>query len=250
MNKLMCGSYFFIPSICWFNRVTQNANKLAVLVVLASLGFVAMLAPINARADTVTASITLLDAEQSPVKDGVVIFTPLFDLSSTEPKNSEAESTPKTAIMNQINKQFAPHVLVVQKNTEVTFPNADNVFHHVYSFSPTKQFELKLYKEFTAEPLFFEQAGIVDIGCNIHDWMLGYIVVSDSPYFGKTDNEGQSSISLPHGEYTVRFWHPQVEGEKALPSQSISVAADTEVTWTLNKNIIRDDGFDSGFGDY
>ena len=79
--------------------------------------------------------------------------------------------------MNQINKQFAPHVLVVQKNTEVTFPNADNVFHHVYSFSPTKQFELKLYKEFTAEPLFFEQAGIVDIGCNIHDWMLGYMIL-------------------------------------------------------------------------
>ncbi len=250
MNKLMCGSYFFIPSICWFNRVRQNANKLAVLVVLASLGFVAMLAPINARADTVTASITLLDAKQSPVKDGVVIFTPLFDLSSTEPKNSEAESTPKTAIMNQINKQFAPHVLVVQKNTEVTFPNADNVFHHVYSFSPTKQFELKLYKEFTAEPLFFEQAGIVDIGCNIHDWMLGYIVIADSPYFVKTADDGNAGISLPAGKYSVEFWHPNAPNEQPFIETEVELTRDKNFTLTLSKVIASDDDFDDGFGDY
>ena len=193
---------------------------------------------------TATFSITLNDSDGEPVDNGVLLFEPQFEVD----EHQMPHQVP--AIMNQIDKQFEPHVLVVKAGTEVTFPNADNLFHHVYSFSPTKQFELKLYKEFTAKPLRFENAGIVDIGCNIHDWMLGYIVVSDSPYFGKTDNEGQSSISLPHGEYTVRFWHPQVEGEKALPSQSISVAADTEVTWTLNTNIIRDDGFDSGFGDY
>ena len=152
--------------------------------------------------------------------------------------------------MNQIDKQFEPHVLVVKAGTEVTFPNADNVFHHVYSFSPAKQFELKLYKEFTAQPLRFNTPGVVDIGCNIHDWMLGYIVVSDTPYFGKTDIEGQSTISLPYGEYTVRFWHPQVEGEKAFPTRTISVTADTKITWALSATITSDDGFDAGFGDY
>ena len=99
----------------------------------------------------------------------VLTLTPNFTLASTPQREEEP------AIMNQIDKQFAPHVLVVQSGTDISFPNADNLFHHVYSFSPTKQFELKLYKEFTAEPLRFEQAGIVDIGCNIHDWMLGYI---------------------------------------------------------------------------
>ncbi|WP_159119377.1 methylamine utilization protein [Alteromonas sp. KUL150] len=193
---------------------------------------------------TATFSITLNDSDGEPVDNGVFLFEPQFEPDAHQMPQQEP------AVMNQIDKQFEPHVLVVKAGTEVTFPNADNLFHHVYSFSPTKQFELKLYKEFTAEPLRFENAGIVDIGCNIHDWMLGYIVVSDSPYFGKTDNEGESSISLPHGEYTVRFWHPQVEGEKAFPSQSISVTADTQVIWTLDTNIIRDDGFDSGFGDY
>ena len=193
---------------------------------------------------TATFSITLNDSDGEPVDNGVFLFEPQFEVGEHQMPHQEA------AVMNQIDKEFVPHVLVVKAGTEVTFPNADNLFHHVYSFSPTKQFELKLYKEFTAEPLRFENAGIVDIGCNIHDWMLGYIVVADSPYFGKTGNEGQSSISLPHGEYTVRFWHPQVEGEKALPTQSITVNGDTQITWALNTNIIRDDGFDSGFGDY
>lgn len=193
---------------------------------------------------TATFSITLNDSDGVPVDNGVFLFEPQFEVEAHQMPQQEP------AIMNQIDKQFEPHVLVVKAGTEVTFPNADNLFHHVYSFSPTKQFELKLYKEFTAEPLRFDTAGVVDIGCNIHDWMLGYIVVSDSPYFVKTNTGGQSSISLPHGGYTVRFWHPQVDGEKALPSKLISVSANTEVTWALNTNIIRDDGFDSGFGDY
>lgn len=193
---------------------------------------------------TATFSITLNDSDGVPVDNGVFLFEPQFEVEAHQMPHQEP------AIMNQIDKQFEPHVLVVKAGTEVTFPNADNLFHHVYSFSPTKQFELKLYKEFTAEPLRFDTAGVVDIGCNIHDWMLGYIVVTDSPYFGKTDSKGQSFISLPHGEYTVRFWHPQVEDEKAFPSQSIAVNADTEVTWALGTTIVSDDGFDSGFGDY
>ncbi|GFD94332.1 hypothetical protein KUL156_35870 [Alteromonas sp. KUL156] len=189
-------------------------------------------------------SITLNDSDNKPVNDGVFLFEPQFEV------NEHQMPQPQAVVMNQIDKQFVPHVLVVKAGTEVTFPNADNLFHHVYSFSPTKQFELKLYKEFTAKPLRFDTPGVVDIGCNIHDWMLGYIVVSDSPYFGKTDSEGKSLISLPHGEYTVRFWHPQVEDEKAFPSKSISVNADTEVTWTLSTIMVSEDEFDSGFGDY
>ena len=189
-------------------------------------------------------SITLNDNDGAPVDNGVFLFEPQFE--------AEAHQLPhqKPAVMNQIDKQFEPHVLVVKAGTEVTFPNADNVFHHVYSFSPAKQFELKLYKEFTAQPLRFNTPGVVDIGCNIHDWMLGYIVVSDTAYFGKTDIEGQSTISLPYGEYTVRFWHPQVEGEKAFPTRTISVTADTKITWALSATITSDDGFDAGFGDY
>lgn len=199
---------------------------------------------VGEKAQMVTFSISLEDESTNLVKDGVFLFTPQFELNQSQMPSYQP------AIMNQVDKQFVPHVLVVPSGTEVTFPNADNLFHHVYSFSPTKQFELKLYKEFTAQPLRFEKAGIVDIGCNIHDWMLGYIVVSDSPYFGKTNEQGQTDIVLPVGEYQVSFWHPQVDGEQAFSTRSVSVSSDTRKQWKLTATIESDDDFDFGFGDY
>ena len=188
-------------------------------------------------------TITLVDANQSPVKNAVVLFNPLFDI--------EEDTTPhNTAIMNQIDKQFVPHVLVVQKNTEIAFPNADNLFHHVYSFSPTKQFELKLYKEFTAEPLFFEHPGIVDIGCNIHDWMLGYIVVSDTPYFLKTDENGTASVTVPTGKYRLTFWHPEAPNEIPFGQSEINITGAQQLSLTLKTVISNNTDFDRGFGDY
>ncbi len=224
-----------------FRRGTRMTHK----TLFSALFFIAYSCiALGQNKPVATLSISLKDNGDKPVNNGVLLFQPQFEVSANQMPHQEP------AVMNQIDKQFEPHVLVVKAGTEVTFPNADNVFHHVYSFSPAKQFELKLYKEFTAQPLRFNTPGVVDIGCNIHDWMLGYIVVSDTPYFGKTDIEGQSTISLPYGEYTVRFWHPQVEDEKAFPTRTISVTADTKITWALSATITSDDGFDAGFGDY
>lgn len=202
-----------------------------------------MSAAVNAD-ELVTFTIKLSDSEATSVHDGVFIFEPRFEVNE-----SDIPAQPP-AIMNQIDKQFVPHVLVVRTGTDISFPNADNLFHHVYSFSPVKQFELKLYKEFTAQPLNFESPGVVDIGCNIHDWMLGYIIVSDSPFFGKTDSSGSATLQLPKGEYSVRFWHPLVDGEDVFPTQQLVVDNATTVTWQLSKAIPVDDGFDLGFGDY
>jgi plastocyanin len=216
-------------------------KKIFVVIVLGLLSHLSA----TARAEEpVSLTIKLSDSESSSVRDGVFIFEPLFDV------NENDVPTRPPAVMNQIDKQFVPHVLVVRTGTDISFPNADNLFHHVYSFSPVKQFELKLYKEFTAEPLNFETPGVVDIGCNIHDWMLGYIIVSDSPFFGKTDDSGSIALQLPKGEYRVRFWHPMVDGESAFPTQQLVVDDATTLTWQLNAAIPVDDGFDSGFGDY
>ena len=207
------------------------------------LGVILLFISIPVLANNVSATVTVVDANQSPVKNAVVLFTPLFDI--------EEDTTPhKTAIMNQIDKQFVPHVLVVQKNTEIAFPNADNLFHHVYSFSPTKQFELKLYKEFTAAPLFFEHSGIVDIGCNIHDWMLGYIVVTDTPYFLKTDDDGTASIAIPTGKYQLTFWHPEAPNEVPFAQSEMNITGPEQLTLTLKNAISNDTNFDRGFGDY
>ena len=159
---------------------------------------------------TATFSITLNDSDGVPVDNGVFLFEPQFEVEAHQMPQQEP------AIMNQIDKQFVPHVLVVRTGTDISFPNADNLFHHVYSFSPVKQFELKLYKEFTAEPLNFETPGVVDIGCNIHDWMLGYIYVADSNIYGKTDQNGIFTSTIKSAGYTINIWHPRLKEKEIL----------------------------------
>jgi plastocyanin len=88
--------------------------------------------------------------------------------------------------MAQQKKQFVPEVLVVPVGSEVRFPNHDTVRHHVYSFSPAKKFELKLYTGTPANPVLFDRPGVVVLGCNIHDQMVGWILVVDTPYYAQT----------------------------------------------------------------
>lgn len=127
------------------------------------------------------------------------------------------------AIMDQSDQQFAPHVLAVRTNTLVRFPNSDNIRHHVYSFSPAKRFELRLYHGSTAEPVLFDQPGRVALGCNIHDSMLGYIYVVDSQWFAVSDAEGRLSIKdVPPGDYQLQIQHPRLSASPILQSLSIT----------------------------
>ncbi|MDC6170578.1 methylamine utilization protein [Paucibacter sp. XJ19-41] len=128
------------------------------------------------------------------------------------------------AEMAQRERQFQPHVLVVQTGTAVNFPNFDTVRHHVYSFSPVKTFDIKLYSGTPAEPVLFDKPGIATLGCNIHDKMSAHIVVVDTPLFAKTDAQGLLKLDLPAGEHNLKVWHPRV-GRPVLLGQRISVAA-------------------------
>ncbi|MEO6104568.1 MAG: methylamine utilization protein [Pseudoxanthomonas sp.] len=122
-------------------------------------------------------------------------------------------ATPATrASMDQRGSQFVPHVLPVQAGTSVVFPNSDQIRHQVYSFSASKRFELPLYAGTSASPIRFEQPGIVVLGCNIHDWMIGYVVVLDTPYFGKTGSNGKVQLDVPAGKYRMQVWHPRMAG--------------------------------------
>lgn len=113
-----------------------------------------------------------------------------------------------TASMAQRGRAFQPTVLVVQTGTPVLFPNFDTVRHHVYSFSPIRKFEIKLYAGTPAAPVVFDKAGTATLGCNIHDQMLGYIHVVDTPHFGLTGTDGQVNLDLPAGEHRVQVWWP------------------------------------------
>jgi plastocyanin len=139
---------------------------------------------------------------------------------------SSPASVSLKAVMDQRNRQFAPHVLAVQRGTSVRFPNSDDIRHQVYSFSDAKRLNLPLYHGIPAEPVLFDQAGEVALGCNIHDRMLGYIYVVDTPWFVSTDDKGAAILSnVPEGIYVAKLWYPGLS-EVALvinPALRVSV---------------------------
>jgi plastocyanin len=140
----------------------------------------------------------------------------------------------RSAIVDQINKEFVPFVSVVQTGTSIAFPNKDNIRHHVYSFSPAKKFELKLYSGVPAAPVLFDKPGVVLLGCNIHDWMVAYLLMVDTPFFGKTIN-GQVRIDgLPAGDYQVKVWHPQLQGPAVAMRVKIEQDRNNSVKFVLD----------------
>jgi hypothetical protein len=168
----------------------------------------------------------VIDVDNKPLSNIVVFAEP-------EIKPTVAESTlsvPYTAIMDQVNRQFSPHILVVNKNTNIDFPNSDRIKHHVYSFSPAKTFEIQLYREKKLDPRLFDKVGEVILGCNIHDWMVGYVYVVDTPWFGKTDGEGNINLALPDGKYTLKIWHPLLQEADQSFTQKITVSSHTNIT--------------------
>lgn len=146
--------------------------------------------------------------------DAVIVFDPL---------DATPAPSHETAIIDQVNKTFVPRVSVVRAGTAVTFPNSDNIRHQVYSFSNAKKFTLKLYARAPRTAVVFDQTGLVILGCNIHDSMVAYVGVVDSPYFAKLTDSGTATLNLPAGRYRLRAWHPNAVA--AVPSREISVAS-------------------------
>jgi plastocyanin len=141
-----------------------------------------------------------------------------------------ASAAPKKhAVVDQRDKQFVPYVTAIQVGTAVSFPNSDNIRHHVYSFSPAKKFELPLYSGVPAEPVVFDKVGFVTLGCNIHDWMIAYVAVLPTPYFQVTRQDGRALLKdLPAGQYTVQVWHPGLKGQPEAFAQRVDVGGGTK----------------------
>ena len=141
---------------------------------------------------------------------------------------------PAAATMDQRSHRFEPHLLPVQTGARVSFPNSDAVSHHVYSFSPAKRFELFLSKGGAPKEVTFERPGVVALGCNIHDWMLAYVFVVDSPYFAVTGVDGAAAVGeLPAGRYRLEAWHPRLVDPPAMLRREVTLAADSRESWEL-----------------
>lgn len=171
--------------------------------------------------------VEVLDGAGKPLP-GAVVFL--------ESPDARKAVKPVTGIeMAQEKRQFVPNVLVVPRGTEVRFPNHDSVRHHVYSFSPAKKFELKLYSGTPSNPVLFDMPGVVSLGCNIHDQMVGWILVVDTPYYGQTAaaNGTVQMDNVPAGAYRLRAWHERLPVGAPALDQAITVAGAGETRATV-----------------
>lgn len=124
-------------------------------------------------------------------------------------------------LITQKDLAFKPLVLVIPVGSTVDFGNLDRVRHHVYSFSPARKFELKLFGHGETRPVRFDRPGLVAVGCNIHDSMQAFIKVVDSPFAAKTGADGRVVLrGVPPGNWTLRIYHPRLRApgnELAMP---------------------------------
>ena len=172
-------------------------------------------------AQAVPWTVQVKNAAGQPLADAVV---------AVEVRGRPAKTTTAKADMAQRDRQFAPQVLVIQTGTAVNFPNFDTVRHHVYSFSPIKVFETKLYSGTPSDPIVFDKPGIAALGCNIHDRMSAHIVVVDTALFVKTDASGMARFAdLPTGEHQVKTWFSGMK-TPTFGSQTLSVGSSAGLT--------------------
>jgi plastocyanin len=151
--------------------------------------------------------------------------------------------------MGQKDRTFTPHILVVPQGAKVEFPNFDSILHHVYSFSKPKPFELKLYRDTPNSEITFENQGVVELGCNIHDWMLGYILVVNSGSYALTNNRGVAKIELDKvqlGKANLNVWHERFE--KLDSSEQLTVVVDSvnqKMTYTIKQPLMESFDFEA-----
>jgi plastocyanin len=149
-------------------------------------------------------SASLGDPSGAPVAHAVLSLTPL---------DAPAPATPPATGVQiaQTDRQYRPFVTPVRVGTVVEFPNKDDVQHHLYSVSKPKPFEKPLYESGASETVLFDRPGVVTLGCNIHDWMVAYVVVLETPWFAKSDAGGRVAVAgLPAGRYRLDLWHPRL----------------------------------------
>ena len=171
--------------------------------------------------------VALRDIDNLPVKE-VAVYLESHDAKSASSMNHPRE-------ISQVDRKFSPYVSVVRKGESINFSNQDEITHHVYSFNGPTRFSFKLKKDehMLSDP--FTETGVIAMGCNIHDWMSGYMLVVDTPYYALTDSEGKVAFNdLPSGEYHLKAWHPQMAGGEAI-SRHVTLQADSVLEIRLSE---------------
>ncbi|MFM2261457.1 MAG: hypothetical protein RI959_133 [Pseudomonadota bacterium] len=182
-------------------------------------------------AQAATLQVTVVDGQGQPVPHAVVFLE--------SPEAAKAVKPMGVAEMAQKNKAFVPDVMVVTKGTAVSFPNQDTVRHHVYSFSPVKRFEIKLYVGTPATPVVFDQTGVAVLGCNIHDDMVAWMLVVDTPYHAIAGPDGLVKLpDAPAGSYRLRTWSSRLPVGAPAQSQNMRLAGEDTAVKVALKDLV------------
>jgi plastocyanin len=188
-------------------------------LLIALAAFATLLLPqASALASDLTVVVT--DSAGKPVADAVVILD----------APAAAKPAPGKFLISQKDMQFVPEILVIPVGSTVEFGNLDPYRHHVYSFSPARKFELKLFGKGETRPVRFDKVGLVAIGCNIHDQMQAFVQVVDTPHAGKTGANGRITLrNVPAGSFHLRVYHPRLRA----PANQLTISVDTTSSKTV-----------------
>ena len=197
-----------------------------------------------AAATNFTAEIT--DDNGKPVASAVVSLFP--ESKTSMPSAASRLATEKT--IDQRNETFIPFVTVIPKGGHVVFANNDQTTHQVYSFSKIKQFEITLKAGESSAPFAFDTTGVAALGCNIHDHMIAYTFVAESPWTALTDENGHVTISgVPPGNYQAQVWHPKFSPGREPPKANVAVSGDT-ARWQATVKLLAPKMAHSHSGNY
>ncbi|WP_126766866.1 methylamine utilization protein [Aliidiomarina iranensis] len=221
------------------------------LVVLVSSSLVLPLKALADEADANLASETLffIDADEKPLA-GVILFqianangdATVNPASNPASNPSGPIKEPTEHIMDQVSRQFLPKVLIVSKGDSVSFPNSDSIRHHVYSFSSARSFDIELYGNSEIPTLDFPRSGLVVVGCNIHDEMIGYIIVSEGAVTLQSDAEGRIVLTtdIENAEEWVA-WHPWMSAAGFAPVPLEDIARNIPTQFSVRAPAVREE---------
>jgi len=174
-----------------------------------------------------TVDIQISETGGLPAANAVVALT-------AQGERTPPSRLPAEAMIDQRHETFLPLVTIVRKGGHVIFTNNDTTMHQVYSFSPIKQFEFEIDEGHRSEPVVFDKPGVASIGCNIHDHMITYVYVADTPWAVLTDSKGHAQLAdLPPGNYRVDIWHPQLVPGRPPPSTTLAVSGSTKFAFSI-----------------
>lgn len=191
---------------------------------IATIATVALLLQADAAAADLT--VRVVTPAGQPVADAVI--------SIESPAALAAPRVPQ-AVVDQKGKEFVPLVSAVQVGAAVDFPNSDNIRHQVYSFSPAKTFNIKLYANRPAAPIVFDRPGTVILGCNIHDQMVAWVRVVPTPWFAVTGADGTVTIAgVAPGRHALHVWHPSLAEEPEAVAVTLQDTAPAKVSRVID----------------